>query len=119
MDEELSEKQRQPLPPTTHRMKRTPSQRPRAFLTYQRLVLCFWCAGAAGCTPKMEAKKEPPPEALVQGASFVVQPVAWPLIVRCQGSLVADETTIISAKVAGRIDKVQVEVGDTVAAGVH
>jgi RND family efflux transporter MFP subunit len=84
----------------------------------QRLLLCLCAAVITGCTPKMEAKKEPPPEVLVQGASFIVQPVAWPLIVRCQGSLVADETTIISAKVAGRIDKVQVEVGDTVAAGV-
>lgn len=38
----------------------------------------------------------------------------WPTVVRTQGSLMADEVTVVGAKVAGRIDKVHVDLGDVV-----
>ena len=41
----------------------------------------------------------------------------WPTIVRSQGSMVADEQTVVGAKVAGRVAGVQIELGDAVEAG--
>jgi membrane fusion protein (multidrug efflux system) len=46
-----------------------------------------------------------------------VEPRAWKATVRAQGGLVADELTVIGARVAGRIAEVAVEVGQRVAAG--
>jgi RND family efflux transporter MFP subunit len=42
---------------------------------------------------------------------------AWPHVVRTQGTLVEDESANLSAKVAGRIEEMLVDFGDTVAAG--
>ena len=38
----------------------------------------------------------------------------WPRMVRVQGSLIADEVTVVGAKVAGRVSDVLVELGDSV-----
>lgn len=43
--------------------------------------------------------------------------VSWPAIVRSQGSLHADEESVVGAKVAGRVAEVHVDLGDFVEAG--
>ncbi|XZE35150.1 efflux RND transporter periplasmic adaptor subunit [Pirellulaceae bacterium SH501] len=71
-----------------------------------------------GCAEeKEEAIKATPIEQVVEAEVMVVEPVVWPTTVRCQGSLVADETTTVSAKVAGRVAAVLFEIGDLAAAG--
>jgi RND family efflux transporter MFP subunit len=59
-----------------------------------------------------------PAEAAGQSADTVkVEPRTWKATVRAQGGLVADESTVIGARVAGRIAEVAVEVGQRVRAG--
>ena len=41
----------------------------------------------------------------------------WPVMVRVQGSLLADEHAVVGTKVAGRVQKVHVDLGSRVAAG--
>jgi RND family efflux transporter MFP subunit len=62
-------------------------------------------------TPKT-AKSNDPPE--IRAAVLRVEPTLWPATVRTQGSLIADEVTIIGAKVAGRVNQVNVDLGDSV-----
>jgi membrane fusion protein (multidrug efflux system) len=50
-------------------------------------------------------------------AAVRVEPRAWKATVLAQGGLVVDESTVIGARVAGRIAEVAVEVGQRVAAG--
>ena len=77
----------------------------------------FLCLGA-GCSnaegESTSAKKAPAPL-----LADVVQVAErdWPRLVTTQGNLVADETTVIGAKVAGRIDTIEVDLGDAVDAG--
>lgn len=52
---------------------------------------------------------------VVQAEVLTIQPQAWPTIVRAQGSLIADEVTIIGAQVGGRVAEIGVDLGDTVA----
>jgi multidrug efflux pump subunit AcrA (membrane-fusion protein) len=61
-----------------------------------------------GSTDNAPAEKE------VSGEIHKVDLVPWTTNTRCQGSLVADETTTLSAKVAGRVESVLVDVGDLV-----
>ncbi|MGC1276563.1 MAG: efflux RND transporter periplasmic adaptor subunit [Planctomycetaceae bacterium] len=42
---------------------------------------------------------------------------SWPRLAATQGNLIADETTVVGAKVAGRIDQVPVDLGDFAKAG--
>jgi RND family efflux transporter MFP subunit len=53
-------------------------------------------------------------ETIVHGDLFRVDLVPWPTTTRSQGSLVADETTTLSAKVAGRVESINVDIGDLV-----
>lgn len=46
-----------------------------------------------------------------------ISPVAWPATVRTQGSLAADERSVISAKVPGRVAETVVDLGDVVTIG--
>ena len=66
----------------------------------------------------------PPPELSATDAESTLQAVVvpvewqkWPTIVRSQGSLVADENVQVGTKVAGRVEMVHVDLGDTVQAG--
>lgn len=74
------------------------------------LVIFF----AAGCRePTGSGKKvEPAVEVVVQGTELTIEPIQWPKLVKCQGTLIADEVTTIGAKVAGRIVEVPVDLGD-------
>jgi len=55
--------------------------------------------------------------ATVSTAMVRVEPQSWQATVRAQGGLAADESTVIGARVGGRIAEVAVEVGQRVAAG--
>ena len=46
-----------------------------------------------------------------------VQSRVWPVVVRSQGSLVADEVAVVGTKVAGRVGEVFVDLGDFVRTG--
>ena len=78
------------------------------------LVIGFPIGIFMGCAPEKQKTPETREEVIVQSPVFVVEPVRWPLLVRCQGALVADEFTTVSAKVAGRIRSVHFEIGDRV-----
>jgi len=53
----------------------------------------------------------------VQAKVMKVEPSPWPSSVRTQGSLIADEVTVVGAKVAGRVEELHADLGDFVAAG--
>src|SRR5262245_17468481 len=75
---------------------------------------------ATGCghgTPADSAAIAKPSEpAPYQAAVLLVEPTSWPTTVRTQGSLIADEVTIVGAKVAGRVNDVNFDLGDAVKA---
>ncbi|HZN34451.1 MAG TPA: efflux RND transporter periplasmic adaptor subunit [Pirellulaceae bacterium] len=72
----------------------------------------------AGCGGHGAAAPPKAPELPVLKAELLtVQPRAFPTIVRAQGSLIADEVTIVGAKVGGRVAEILVDLGDTVPAG--
>jgi membrane fusion protein, multidrug efflux system len=74
----------------------------------------------AGCSrPATQAVVDATPtEAPVLKAEvFTVVSRPWPSLAHVPGSLFADETADVGAKVAGRVAKVNVELGDTVVAG--
>jgi len=53
---------------------------------------------------------------LVKAVVLRVDQSPWPAIVKTQGSLIADEVTVVGAKVAGRVAEVRVDLGDTITA---
>ena len=86
----------------------------RCFLAL--LVAALPVGSFTGCAPEKPKIAEAPAEVFVQAPVFTVEPVLWPILVRCQGALVADEFTTVSAKVAGRVRSVHFEIGDRVSA---
>ncbi len=90
-----------------------------------RLSLLSCAAGAvvlAGCghAEPVDAKTQAaakPDLPLVKAAVLTVAPRPWPAIVKTQGSLIADEVTVVGAKVGGRVADVRVDLGDLVTAG--
>ncbi len=48
---------------------------------------------------------------------ITIERVSWPTIARTQGDLFADEVAVVGAKVAGRVDRIHVDLGDRVSAG--
>jgi RND family efflux transporter MFP subunit len=86
----------------------------RCFLAL--LVAALPVGSFTGCAPEKPKIAEAPAEVFVQAPVFTVEPVRWPILVRCQGALVADEFTTVSAKVAGRVRSVHFEIGDRVSA---
>ncbi len=71
----------------------------------------------AGCnhdTANKTAKAEAPKAEPITAKVITIEPSTWPVIVRCQGSLVADDQTVIGSRVAGIVEKVLVDVGDQV-----
>jgi RND family efflux transporter MFP subunit len=77
-------------------------------------ALCIGCGHHAPATDT--AAKATPPEPIAV-ATVPVAARPWDLTVRSQGGLVADEATLIGAKVAGRVASVAVDVGDFVHQG--
>jgi RND family efflux transporter MFP subunit len=74
--------------------------------------------GLAGCGHGAHAETslktqavEPP---VLQAAVLMIEPTTWAATVRTQGSLAADEVTIVGAKVAGRVSDLSFDLGDAV-----
>ncbi len=78
------------------------------------LIFAFVVFTAIGCHKQAESgkKAEPTPEVVVQGTAITIEKSLWPKLVKCQGTLIADEVTTVGAKVAGRIAEVPVDLGD-------
>lgn len=78
----------------------------------------FSMIGLAGChgTPgPVDASKQTPVEPEpIQAAIKTVALQTWPTLVRCQGSLVADDQTILGSRVAGLVRETLVDIGDRV-----
>ena len=65
-------------------------------------------------TPKKAQLEIPVPG---DANTFTIAPVSWPDTVRTQGSLAADERSVVSSKVPGRVEDTLVDLGDTVPKG--
>ena len=78
------------------------------------LIFAFVVFTAIGCHQQAESgnNAEPAPEVAVQGTAITIEKSLWPKLVKCQGTLIADEVTTVGAKVAGRIAEVPVDLGD-------
>ncbi|MEQ1830886.1 MAG: efflux RND transporter periplasmic adaptor subunit, partial [Pirellula sp.] len=76
------------------------------------IVIASVCA--IGCKHEEPKKLEPPKEVVVQGPTMVIAQVTWPKLVKCQGTLIANEITTVGSKVAGQVSDVNVDLGDTV-----
>lgn len=75
-------------------------------------------SGAVGCSETEGIAATPPPSpAPIRARVVRVEEQDWARVVSTQGNLEADETTVVGAKVAGRIDRVHVDLGDFVEAG--
>src|SRR4051794_10839374 len=76
---------------------------------------------SAGCGRGAHANTTEKPKAaelpVITAAVLEVQPASWPAVVRTQGSLAADEVAIVGAKVAGRVNEVNFDLGDAIRAG--
>jgi RND family efflux transporter MFP subunit len=78
------------------------------------LSLALTGCGGHSAIPPVATKAEPEP---IRAEVTLVEAIAWPAIVRTQGSLIADDVAIVGAKVAGRVDEVDVDLGDVLTAG--
>ncbi len=73
----------------------------------------------AGCGAPV-AKESGPKQQVTETVEAEVWTVAmepWPTVVRSQGSLYADEESVVGSKVAGRVAEVHVDLGDFVKTG--
>jgi RND family efflux transporter MFP subunit len=89
---------------------------PRATL----LIVAAWgVAAAAGCSRHTAADAATPaaehPPKRVRVVTMAEDP--WPTTVRVQGSLLADEDAVIGSKLAGRVEKVNIDLGSVVERG--
>lgn len=82
-------------------------------------ALILPCVGVVGCDsePVTEGDAAEPALESFTAEVMTVAERSWPTIVHCQGSLLADETSIVGAEVAGRVAEVHVDLGDAVEAG--
>jgi RND family efflux transporter MFP subunit len=74
------------------------------------LLIAF--AGCGHDEPAADLPAGEPKLPVIKAAVFRVEPSPWPTVVKSQGSLVADEVTVVGAKVAGRVAEVFVDLGD-------
>ncbi len=85
------------------------------------LLIVLACAFICGCGKSSHAEpvaKPKAPELPVLAASVLeVHNANWPALVRTQGSLIADEVAVVGAKVAGRVNSVNFDLGDEIKAG--
>lgn len=77
------------------------------------LTLITFASGCENQQPQNDRSADSPEaEPTIQVATLSVDLSPWPTTARSQGSLVADEETVVSTKVAGRVSKVNVDLGD-------
>ena len=76
-------------------------------------------AMVAGCgsVPEPNAAKKDAELPTIEADVLTIELRPWPTVVRSQGSLYADEQSIVGAKVAGRVAEVHIDLGDFVEAG--
>jgi len=88
-------------------------------LSLPPLLLLGCIVASLGCQSSAQTDSPPPREAQPtrQAAVYTVQLQPWPLIIRSQGVLVADEVASVGTKMAGSVVKVHVDLGDLVHAG--
>ncbi|MEX0704801.1 MAG: efflux RND transporter periplasmic adaptor subunit [Planctomycetales bacterium] len=90
-------------------------------LRSQALRVLLACGGWAACgcgrSPDGPAEGTKAPLPALDAAVLTIEPQRWPTIVRSQGSLIADEVSVVGSKVAGRVAQVHVDLGDPVRAG--
>ncbi len=80
------------------------------------LLAVVACSGC-GSGPKVEAPAKATTDATpLKVEVLTVQSGVWPSIVKSQGSLAAHEVAVLGAKVAGRVEGIQVDLGDAVLA---
>ena len=88
-------------------------------LAHWRSMVLLCLLVIAGCAPtekKTDAAADKELEA-IDVELITLELKSWPTIIRSQGSMVADEQTVVGAKVAGRVQEVHVELGDAVEVG--
>ncbi len=97
----------------------TDSRIQRSRLVQDMLILIGLVLSINGCqktaTEPVNAGKHEIPT--IRADLHAVQLQTWPRIIRCQGSLMADEVSVVGAKVAGKVAEVHVDLGDYVKAG--
>jgi RND family efflux transporter MFP subunit len=91
-------------------------------ISYCAVLAMLLCTGfMSGCGPGAQAHTTEKPKApelpTITAAVLEMQPAIWPAVVRTQGSLAADEVAIVGAKVAGRVNDVNFDLGDAVRGG--
>ncbi len=80
-------------------------------------VICvFLCAGC-GSPKEQNVERQAKAVETIEAHVVALQMTRWPKTVRSQGSLYADEQSVVGAKVAGRVAEVHGDVGDAVKAG--
>jgi len=78
------------------------------------LAVCF---GACGCRPAQIAAPVEAASAPLVLETVTVQAQNWPQTVRVQGNLMADEHSVVGAKIAGRVKELKVDIGSVVHQG--
>ncbi len=96
----------------------SPALKSRWYLRMLLFVGVVICNSTLGCRrdkPSSLAKVEPVAAKAVSVVKAHLE--LWPETIRVQGSLLADEDAIIGSKLAGRVEKVTVDIGSIVKAG--
>src|SRR4029434_6577831 len=88
-----------------------------SFIAAAVAIACLATGCGHGAQAHAQVLAKPTEAAHFQAAVVLVEPTSWPTTVRTQGSLIADEVTIVGAKVAGRVNEVNFDLGDAVKAG--
>ena len=86
-------------------------------LAITNIWACLGCHEVTGPGPTGKNKSPLVIELPADAETIVIAPVPWPATVRMQGSLAADERSVISAKVPGRVAETVVDLGDVVTTG--
>lgn len=82
------------------------------------LLFALFLVGMHGCSESPENAASPQAGSTsIEAKVYKVVVQEWPQTVATQGNLIADETTVVGAKVAGRIEAVPVDLGDSVRKG--
>lgn len=89
----------------------------RAVLAAAAVLLSAGLAGCQGTALPQGPSPDAPTAAPAQVEVVAAELRPWPGMVRVQGSLLADEHAVVGTKVAGRVQKVHVDLGSRVAAG--
>ncbi len=90
---------------------------PRAVMLTLVAALVLVSTGCRKAADRPVANSGPAELPEIHAEVLTLAPQTWPQLVRCQGSLFADEDSAIGARVSGRVAQVHVDLGDHVRAG--